>query len=213
MKIYTPQELESRYQKLPQALKDAMFSAAVSDKVYAAGLRSGLNLQQIGSTAEETALLILGLTHPKDFIKNLADRLGTDMENARALARELNSEVFAPLREAMKSTHGTDPEEDMRLDAPAAAHPPPPASSREDRAPWVRPPSPPRQPPPPPPQVQKPTPVPPLPPPPPPQRESKIPPIDLRQQPRPGQTETPSSPRSAPPPRPKGYDPYREPAE
>lgn len=105
---YTEQELEERYLHLPPELREALFSVEHAQQMYEIGKKSGLNVEQIGALAQESGYLIIGITHPHDFAANLSRRLGVDLEKARAIATEINHQIFYPLRELLKSAHKID---------------------------------------------------------------------------------------------------------
>src|SRR3989338_2897850 len=89
------QELES---KLPSDLKTAIYSADSSTAIENISKKYGLNIDQMGKLAEETGLVMLGVTHPKDFISNLAGRLGVDQLTAKSIARDVNEQIFKKVR-------------------------------------------------------------------------------------------------------------------
>lgn len=102
----TPQQLKEIYQKLPEDLKDAMFSVDSAEIIQSLGKKYNLAIDKIGELADETGLVMLGLTHPRDFISNLAQRLNVDKETARKIAEEVNTQIFATVRESLKKIHG-----------------------------------------------------------------------------------------------------------
>ena len=61
------EELLKRYEKLPQAVKDAMFAEASADKIEELGRKYGLLIDKIGALADEVGYFMLGMTHPNDF--------------------------------------------------------------------------------------------------------------------------------------------------
>ena len=105
MPTYTQEELLDRYEKLPQALKDAIFAETNADKMYALGQKNGLTIDQIGEIASETGYVMLGVTHPRDFARNLKQKLNIDQEKAREIAEDINREIFRPIREHLKDLH------------------------------------------------------------------------------------------------------------
>lgn len=105
MPNYTQQQLEERYQKLPDVLKDAMFSVDVAAKMFEIGKKYGLTIDKIGFMAEETGYIILGLTRPSEFVKNLTEALAVEESKARTIASDINHQVLFLLREALKTTH------------------------------------------------------------------------------------------------------------
>ncbi|TSD02804.1 MAG: glyoxal or galactose oxidase [Parcubacteria group bacterium Greene0714_36] len=107
-RIYTKDQLQERYEKLPDALKDAIFSTEIADKIFETGKKNGLTVEKIGFLAEETGRVILGLTRPNEFVGLLAERLGTNTDAAQKIASDVNHQIFFPLREVLKSTHQVD---------------------------------------------------------------------------------------------------------
>lgn len=108
MSNYTQQQIDERYEKLPDVLKDAMFSPDIADKMVEVGKKSGLTLDKIGEIAEETGYVVLGLTAPKDFVKALEARLEKDAGKAPEIAKEINHQIFYPLREELKKAHNIE---------------------------------------------------------------------------------------------------------
>lgn len=102
---HTQEELVNRYEKLPQALKDAIFSEVNAEKMYALGKRNGLTIDQMGSVTSETGYVILGIAHPKDFVRNLKQKLNIDQEKVRQIAEDINREIFRPIREHLKDLY------------------------------------------------------------------------------------------------------------
>src|SRR3989338_6526387 len=97
------QELES---KLPSDLKTAIYSADSSTAIENISKKYGLHIDQMGKLAEETGLVMLGVTHPKDFISNLAKRLQVDQITAKSVARDVNEQIFKKVRESLMKIHG-----------------------------------------------------------------------------------------------------------
>ncbi|MEK9195344.1 MAG: hypothetical protein AAB975_03130, partial [Patescibacteria group bacterium] len=94
-----------RFARLPEPLKDEMMSVENSERIFEAGKKFGLTIEQIGFLAEEAGYVVLGLTHPNDFVGRLKDHLRVDEEKAKTIAQQINHQVFFPLREILKTTH------------------------------------------------------------------------------------------------------------
>lgn len=95
-----------RYRDLPEDLQQALISSNTSDAVMAVGKKIGLAVDKIGELADETGLVMLGITPPGEFIRNLTRRLEVDPAKAKAIAEEVNQTIFQPLRESLKKIHG-----------------------------------------------------------------------------------------------------------
>lgn len=108
MKTYTQDEIDSRFEKLPRVLQDALFDPKIARRIFAVGDRFELTIEHIGFLAEETGFVMLGFTRPTMFKDALKERLGADDARAQSIAHEINNQVFFPLREIMKSALGTD---------------------------------------------------------------------------------------------------------
>ena len=108
MKSYTEQELEEKYKQLPEGIEEAIFSVGMEKTLEEIGKKYKLQIDQLGILANETRLVMLGLTHPKDFINNLAERLELEKEPAKNIAQEINQRIFYAIREELKKMHNID---------------------------------------------------------------------------------------------------------
>ncbi|QQG42709.1 MAG: hypothetical protein HYW15_00580 [Candidatus Giovannonibacteria bacterium] len=100
------EEIIAKYQELPEDLQKALVSSFFSNAITDAGKKFGLAIDKIGELAEETGFVMLGVTPPSEYVKNLTGRLGVAPEKARAIAEEINQKVFQPVRESLKKIHG-----------------------------------------------------------------------------------------------------------
>ncbi|MBI2640855.1 MAG: hypothetical protein HYW91_03165, partial [Candidatus Sungbacteria bacterium] len=123
MKTYSQEELTEHYDKLPEILKDAMYSSDIASKMVAVGKKFGLTIEKIGIMAEQTGYIVLGLVRPGEFIQILADALGIGADKASEIAKEINSQVLYPLREALKATHQIEISEIESVPRPSAGIP------------------------------------------------------------------------------------------
>ncbi|OGZ27271.1 MAG: hypothetical protein A3F95_00055 [Candidatus Nealsonbacteria bacterium RIFCSPLOWO2_12_FULL_39_31] len=105
MKNFTEEQIAQMYDNLPEDLKDSIFGLEMNEIVEKIGRENQLNIEQIGDLANETGMVMLGVTHPNEFIGNLADRLEVDKEKARAIAGEINEQVFKKVRDSLRKIH------------------------------------------------------------------------------------------------------------
>mgnify|MGYP001617430965 CR=1 FL=1 len=105
MKNFTEEQIAQMYDNLPEDLKDAIFGLEMNEIVERIGRENQLNIEQIGELANETGMVMLGVTHPNEFIANLAERLEADKEKARIIAQEINEQIFKPVRESLRKIH------------------------------------------------------------------------------------------------------------
>ena len=93
------------YKNLPNDLKTVFFSANKDETIESIGRKHNLTIDKIGELANETGMVMLGVTHPNEFIGNLAERLEVDKEKARAIAGDINEQVFKKVRESLRKIH------------------------------------------------------------------------------------------------------------
>jgi len=105
MKKPTLEELKKIYANLPQKVKDVYFGVDTAEIIQEIGKKHKLMLDKTGELADEVGSILIGLTHPKDFVSNLSLRLGIDKIKAREIADEVNEKVFQKIREDLRKMH------------------------------------------------------------------------------------------------------------
>ena len=99
MKTFTQQQVLDRYDRLPEVVKDALFSEATSNKMMEIGKENGLMIDQVGTLAQETGYVMVGLVSPQEYPSRLSSTLGIDAGKASTIATSVNEQVFKPIRE------------------------------------------------------------------------------------------------------------------
>src|SRR3989338_3925454 len=116
---YNTQQIRGIYSKLLNDIKEAIFSVDVSDKIIDIGKKHKLAVDKIGIIGNETSRVMLGVTHPNEFISNLTERLEVDKEKARAIAQEINEQIFKKVRDSLRKIHnmreGVEEEEQDKI--------------------------------------------------------------------------------------------------
>ncbi|MDO8572809.1 MAG: hypothetical protein Q7S11_03525 [bacterium] len=207
---------KEKFKKLPQNIQQLLLSDDVGIDVQLIGRDTGITPEQALDVEDEVVSVLMGTSHPKDFIRNIVTKIDVDQEKARAIAEKVNEEIFQPVKESLKIVHniideGASPQASLASEASVASIPTPPQA-----------PTPPMSPSPQFPQMIVPggTSAPEAPKPP----ETPKAPQNIFEQKLQGvfkmpreETLVPQKPSSAPvpptPPRPSGVDPYREPAK
>ncbi len=110
MENFTDEQILEMYKNLPEDLKEAIFSVEMTEAVKRIGGKYQLHIDKVGALGNETGMVMLGVTHPKDFILNLSKRLEVVQETARKIAEEVNAQIFAKVRESLKKIHGVGEE-------------------------------------------------------------------------------------------------------
>ncbi len=105
MAKFSQQLIDEQYKKLPQELKDAIFSVDIADKIFEIGRKFAITIEKNGFLAEETAFVVLGLLKPEEFTVAIKSRLGVEDDEAHDIAKEVNRQILLPIREALKRAH------------------------------------------------------------------------------------------------------------
>lgn len=89
--------------ELPIELKRAIEADSPLEKLLEIGRKNNLRIDQIGALGEIVNEFIFGyISAPGEFVSEIKTRLGTDGEKSGIIAREINTEIFLPIREALK---------------------------------------------------------------------------------------------------------------
>ncbi|MBU1179075.1 hypothetical protein KKB69_01950 [Patescibacteria group bacterium] len=121
----TSEKLNELYQKLPPDVKEAYFGVNTAEILQSIAKENNLTTEKLGIMADETGLLMLGITHPAEFISNLANRMDLQKELARKVAHEINEKIFSKIRESLRKIHSGETEkEEKEKEQPEQQMPP-----------------------------------------------------------------------------------------
>src|SRR3989338_3119156 len=104
----TPIEIQSRFKRLPQDLKEAIFSEDTANVIQATAKKNRLTTEMLGKLADEVGFFMLGFTPPEKFADALQKNIGVSFEVARSIVEDLNAQVFSPIRESLKRAHALE---------------------------------------------------------------------------------------------------------
>ncbi|MFA6273240.1 MAG: hypothetical protein WC673_01985 [Candidatus Paceibacterota bacterium] len=96
---------------IPEDIRMVILSADTKQKFTGIMNKYSLRDNQSGNLEIETNLVMIGLEHPLKFIGNIAKALNVPEEKARAIAEDINTEIFRPVRESLRKIHGIREEE------------------------------------------------------------------------------------------------------
>ncbi len=102
---YTEDALREKFESLPAGLRQAIASVDTANAVQAIAKRYILHVDQMGALSSETGLVLLGLTHPRDFTRNLAARLRVSEPRALEIARSVSEAVLVKVKEGLRGLH------------------------------------------------------------------------------------------------------------
>ena len=100
---YTKDELWKIYEKLPQELREAVFSEQTADDILNSCERN--DVERVSDVAHYTGFILMGLILPQDFAKTLQERVALPKDTAESVARDINRLVFYPVKPALEQLH------------------------------------------------------------------------------------------------------------
>ncbi len=103
--------LEEKIKQLPEEMQEALTSVETADIIKAISAKHGLKVDQEGVLFDLTAYVMLGLMPSKEFVKNFSKEAGVDEATAKAVAEDINKEVFDKIRSSMRALEEKSDEE------------------------------------------------------------------------------------------------------
>ncbi len=113
---YTEDRLREQFETLPEGLKGAITSVDTANIIQNIAKKYMLHVDQMGSLASETGLVLLGFTHPRSFVANLSSRLRVNESRALEIAKDISAQILVKVREALRGLHGNaeNPKSEIR---------------------------------------------------------------------------------------------------
>jgi len=105
---YSLEQLNKKFDLLPEDIQSAISSSDVDQKIQNIGRQHNLHIDKMGELSDETGLVMLGFTHPSNFIKNIKGRVGVDENMAREITKEINEQIFKPIKNSLMKVHETE---------------------------------------------------------------------------------------------------------
>ncbi len=98
------QKLRERFQEIPKVLQEAITSANVEKQLRELATKHKLHVDMWQLLENEVIVTLLGLQPADDLAANLQNDLGLPKEASIALARDVSTIVFAPVRQELERT-------------------------------------------------------------------------------------------------------------
>ena len=115
---YSKEQLWELFDKLPEELQQAIFSAQTADHINNICAKNEIGDDLIPEIARYTGLSLLGLLAPEEFAKTLEQELKIEKEKAKKVSWEINRFIFYPVKEALWRLYHPSP-----LDKPGIGPP------------------------------------------------------------------------------------------
>ncbi len=90
-------ELKTRFALLPEEIQKVVISSDYQLKLFEISKKYKLTYEQLGVLEMETTLVLIGMTHPKDYITDLSEHLPIKSDALSSMVDEIKKQVFDPI--------------------------------------------------------------------------------------------------------------------
>jgi hypothetical protein len=97
----TLEEIQKKFEGLPEDLKWAIMGANIDDKIIEISKSQGLNLEQMGQLSLEAHMEIFGFTEADKFEESVKKSLNLPDEKTKAIVDAVNEKIFKEIRRKM----------------------------------------------------------------------------------------------------------------
>jgi hypothetical protein len=94
-------ELKTRFELLPSELQKVIISSDYQTKLFEIAKKHKLTYDKLGQIELETTMVLLGMTPPDEFKADIHEQLGVSDEVLNNIVRDLNDQIFLPIRESL----------------------------------------------------------------------------------------------------------------
>jgi hypothetical protein len=110
------QLIEKSFAALPREMQSVISTLPLSEIIQRIANKNGLHVDQTGSLYTEALLVLLGLQKIQDLPENLTSKVGIPGDSRDGILRDLDTEVFERIREAIKNPQSALTPDEASLD-------------------------------------------------------------------------------------------------
>jgi hypothetical protein len=104
-KEYTKEELWKIIEKLPDELKEAVFSEKTAEDIFNICTRNGIEDERLSKVAKYVGRVLMGLLPPNEFEEILEKEVGIGKEAAKSIRRDVEMLIFYPVRKQLEEIY------------------------------------------------------------------------------------------------------------
>ena len=104
-KEYSKEELWKIYDKLPEELKEVIFSEGTSDNIFNICSRNGIADERISKVAKYVGRVLMGLLPPNEFLETLEKELKLEKEITKGINEEVERYIFYPVKAELEELY------------------------------------------------------------------------------------------------------------
>jgi len=102
---YTREQLWKLYEKLPDELRETIFSAETADNIWDICDRN--EVDAVSKVAKYAGYVLMGVLAPDEFQETLEEEVGLEKEMAKKVTREVNRFIFYPVKSSLEEIYKT----------------------------------------------------------------------------------------------------------
>ena len=95
-------KIEARFEELPDDVQRAIKSADVDKKIRDIAAKHQLHIDQSGALGDEVLMAMMGFSDMAEFACNIAEHVKVPAEKAEAMAQDIGTTLFIPIRKSMQ---------------------------------------------------------------------------------------------------------------
>lgn len=103
-KKYTSEQFWKLYEKLPQELKDALFTEETGNAIYDTCKRNEI-LENLDQIVDYVGQVLIGVLPPEEFQGTLEKELNLEEGVAQKVSREINRFIFYPVKSSLEELY------------------------------------------------------------------------------------------------------------
>jgi hypothetical protein len=104
-KEYTKEELWKIIEKLPDELKEVIFSEKTAEDIFNICTRNRIEDERMSKVAKYVGRVLMGLLPPSEFENTLEKEVGIEKEAAKNIRREVEIIIFYPVRKQLEEIY------------------------------------------------------------------------------------------------------------
>jgi len=104
---YPPEQLKKLYEKLPEKLKEAVFSKAIAANISDVSEQNNLEKEKSLKLAKYVGYVFLGILPPDELESVLIKDLAIDNNWSKKISDEIKQIVFSPLKKDLETLYGS----------------------------------------------------------------------------------------------------------
>jgi len=105
MAEYTKEQFWKLYEKLPEELKDSIFSEETAENIGNICERNKVEGEKISGVAKYTGRVLLGVLPPDEFQTTLEKEVRLKKEVAKKVGQEINRFIFYPVKSSLEELY------------------------------------------------------------------------------------------------------------